>query len=429
MEKRLRYVENTSQGAIPARSPEMELLLLCARWPWRVEDCEGIREQASGPVDWQRFLRLTRHHRLVPLVSNRLQACVAEPRSPEQDAVLTELRQLSSANTYQALRSLAELRRILQEFQTQNIGAVRVLKGLPLAQSVFGDLGLRAAGDIDLLIDEASVLDADRVLRGFGYRGLFEPASFSPKRLAFYRAHWKDIAYRNPETGFEIDLHWRGFRNSAMAGSSLCASNASDYVSFGGLRVATLPRMESLLYLCVHGTLDGWLYLKSLVDVGAQVRNMSAAELDVLVKLAEGYGVLPELTAALMLVRRYLGMDHWSASLLPESDATVKHILRYADRNLVRGRFLADRDAIPIARTLAFEFGLRRNLRYRRELLLRVLFRARMWKTMPLPDFLFGLYPLLSPLEWVVFRLRRHRPDTGPSVSTAPRRGFRRPTV
>ncbi len=47
------------------------------------------------------------------------------------------------------------------------------------------------------------------------------------------------------------------------------------------------------------------------------------------------------------------------------------------------------------------------------ELLLRVLFRARMWKTMPLPDFLFGLYPLLSPLEWVVFRLRRHRPDTG----------------
>jgi hypothetical protein len=214
-----------------------------------------------------------------------------------------------------------------------------------------------------------------------------------------------------------------------MAGASLCTNTASDYVSFGGLRVATLPRMESLLYLCVHGTLDGWLYLKSLVDVGAQVRAMSAAELDALAALAAGYGVLPELTAVLMLVRRYLGMDHWSASLLPESDPTVKHILRFADRSLIEGRVLADRDTIPITRTIAFEFGLRRNLRYRCELLLRLLFRARMWKTMPLPDFLFWLYPLLSPLEWVAFRLRRHRPDTDRSVSTAPRRGFRRPTV
>jgi hypothetical protein len=56
---------------------------------------------------------------------------------------------------------------------------------------------------------------------------------------------------------------------------------------------------------------------------------------------------------------------------------------------------------------MAFEFGLRRNLRYRRELLLRVLYRARMWQTFPLPDILFGLYPLLSPFEWVIFRLRQ----------------------
>jgi len=433
MEKQLREVANTPQHAAPAWSPELELLLLCARWPPRLEDCKYIRDQAAEPIDWQRFLLLAQHHRLVPIVSSRLQACVPEPRSPEQEAVLTELRQLSAANTYQALRSLAELRRIVQEFWTQNIASVRILKGLPLAQSVFDDLSLRATGDMDLLIDEASVLDADRVLRGFGYCGLFEPVRFSPKQLAFYRAHWKDIAYRNPETGFEVDLHWRCFRNSAMPGSSLCATASSEYVSFGDLRVAILPRLESLLYLCVHGTLDGWLYLKSLVDVGAQVRTLSEADLDALASLAAGYGILPELTATLVLVRRYLGMDHWSANLLPEGDPTVEHILRYADRNLVLGRFLADRDAIPIAHTLAFEFGLRRSFRYRFELLLRVLFRARMWKTIPLPDFLFYLYPLLSPLEWFVIRLRRHRPKPAPeaerSESTAPRRGFRRPTV
>jgi hypothetical protein len=404
-----------SEDAAPPLSPELDLLLLCAQWPPRGdEDCRSIRERSSRPLDWQLFLRLVQHHRLVPIVSYRLQACVPEPRSPAQEAVLTELRQLSSANTFQALRSLAELRRIAQEFERHNIASVRVLKGLPLAQSVYGDLSLRAAGDIDLLIDEANILDADRALRGLGYRGLFQPDRFSPRRLAFYRAHWKDIAYIHPETGLEVDLHWRGFRNSAMPGNALCAVAAEDHIAFGEFRVATLSRMEALLYLCVHGTLDGWLYLKSLVDVGAQVRDMGEAGLDELATLAAGYGILPELTAALTLVRHYLGMDHWSERLLPESDPTVQHILRYADRNLVQGNFLADRDAIPIATTLAFELGLRRNFRYRRELLLRVLFRARMWETLPLPDSLFYLYPLLSPVEWVVFRLRQRRPNPAP---------------
>jgi hypothetical protein len=411
---------------LPARSahtPEVDLLLLCARWPLRPEDSRLVREQCSRALDWQRFLLLVRHHRLVPLISHNLEASRAELQTPEQQAVLDELRQLASANAYQSLRSLAELRRVVQEFHTHGI-AVRVLKGLPLAQSVFGDLSLRAVGDLDLLIDESSILDADRILRSFGYRGLFQVERFSPKRLAFYRAHWKDLAYVNPDTGFEVDLHWRGFRNSQMPGAALCATAAHDTVSFGNFQVDTLPSKEGLLYLCVHGTLDGWLYLKSLVDVAAQVRAMSEAELDGLAALAAGYGVLPELSATLILVRRYLEMDHWSGQLLPESDATVAHIHRYVERGLDGGNFLADRDAIPIAATIAFEIGLRRSLRYRRELLVRVLFRARMWEAIPLPDFLFGLYPLLSPFEWLLFRVRQGlvRPGEAPRAQAGEQR-------
>jgi hypothetical protein len=359
-------------------------------------------------MDWQRFLLLAQHHRLVPLVSHTLHASVAESRSPELEAVLNELRQLSLANAHQALRSLAELRRVVQELRARAI-PVRVLKGLPLAQSVFGEIGLRSTGDIDLLIDDISILEADRVLRGFGYRGLFQLERFTPRQFAFYRTHWRDNAYQNSATGFEIDLHWRLFRNSRMPGADLCDTPAGQSISFGGFQVETLLQRENLLYLCVHGTFDGWLFLKSLGDVAAQVRTMSEPELDELAILAEGYGILPELSAALALVRRTLAMDHWSAHLLPESDPTVSHILRYADRSLIQGGFLAGREDIPHSTTMAFEAGLRTNLGYRYELLLRVLFRARMWQTIPLPDYLFGLYPLLSPVEWVLFRLRKQK--------------------
>jgi hypothetical protein len=402
----LQQPEKLAPEAARSRPPEFDLLLLCARWPQRDEDRRLIRELSARLMDWQSFFLLAQHHRLVPLVSHSLHASIDESHSPALEAVLNELRQLSRANAHQGLHSLAELRRVVQELHARAI-PVRVLKGLPLAQSVFGEIGLRATGDIDLLIDDISILEANRVLRGFGYRGLFQLERFTPRQFAFYRTHWRDNAYQNSATGFEIDLHWRLFRNSRMPGADLCATPAGQSISFGGFQVETLLRRENLLYLSVHGTFDGWLFLKSLADVGAQVRTMSEPELDELAILAEGYGILPELTAALTLVRRTLAMDHWSAHLLPESDPTVSHILRYADRSLIQEGFLAGREDIPHSTTMAFEFGLRSDLSYRRELLLRVLYRARMWQTFPLPDILFGLYPLLSPLEWALFRLRQ----------------------
>ncbi len=417
MQQPRNHPPQSSRVRYSSRPPELGLLLLCARWPQREEDRQLIQIQASRPLDWRRFLLLAQHHRLVPLACHALHASTAEPRPRALEIVLDELQRLSLDNAHRALRSLAELRRVVQELQAHDI-PVGVLKGLPLAQSVYGDLGLRAVGDLDLLIDEDALREADRVLCGLGYRGLFQVEGFTPRQFAFYRAHWRDNAYRNPATGFEIDLHWSLFRNRAMPGAGLCDTPACDSVSFGGFLVETLPRMENLLYLAVHGTFDGWLYFKSLADVAAQVRTMSESELDALATLAVGHGVLPEISAALTLVRRYLAMDHWSARLLPESDPTVRHIMRYVGRTLVGGGFLAECYELPIARTMAFEFGLRRTPRYRLELLHRVLFRARMWQTFPLPDRLFFLYPLLSPFEWVFFRLRRRWAK--PTSSAAP---------
>jgi hypothetical protein len=118
-----------------------------------------------------------------------------------------------------------------------------------------------------------------------------------------------------------------------------------------------------------------------------------------------------------ILVRRYFGLKHWSERLLPATNPTVAHILQYADRTLVDAGYLADRETVPISSTLVFELKLRQDLSYRMELLTRVLFRARMWETIPLPDSLFALYPLLSPVEWILHRVRQPRPKAGVNAS------------
>lgn len=391
-----------------ANNLELELLFACARWPQRDSDRLLVCELAAQEPDWSSLVQLVTHHRIVPVVSHNLHHALSETTAADVQQAIAELRRRAAANTMSTLRLLSELKRVLVALDAAGLDA-RVLKGLPLAHTVFGDIGLRAPGDLDLLIDPQQIVTADREIQGLGYTGLFEPGRFSPKQLAYYRAHWKDVTYTNRTEGNELDLHWRCFRNPLMPGGQLCEPGTWETVTLGGLRVKTLPTREGLLYLCVHGTLDGWVYLKPLVDVGAQVRAMTEGELHELVDLAARHGILPELSATLLLVRRWLAMDHWSPRLLPETDRTVQHILRYVARTLDANGFRATREKIPISTTLRFEWGLRRDFRYRRQVVQRVLYRARMWETIPLPDWLFWAYPLLSPLEWVLFRIRKRR--------------------
>ena len=149
--------EKLAPEAARRQPPELDLLLLCARWPQRDEDRRLIHNLCARPLDWQRFFLLAQHHHLVPLVSHSLHASVDVSSSPALDAVLNELRQFSRDNAHLALLSLAELRRVVQELQARAI-PVRVLKGLPLAQSVFGEIGLRSTGDIDRIPPGKTIL-------------------------------------------------------------------------------------------------------------------------------------------------------------------------------------------------------------------------------------------------------------------------------
>ena len=389
---------------------ELELMLACARWPQRDSDRQLISDLAENVKDWRRFGLLTKHHRIVPLVSRNLQSALNTSASSRAQPAVTELKDASANMAMRSLVLLSELRRVMVALRASGI-AVRVLKGFPLAQLVYGDIGLRAPGDLDLLIESSHLLTADEVIRGLGYTGLLDPRRFNRRQLAFYRTHWKDITYTNPAFGNELDLHWRCFRNPRMPGATLCSAGSAETLTFGDLTLNTLPSREGLLYLCVHGALDGWVYLKTLADVAAQVRELPESELDSLATLAMEHQVLPEFSAAMLLVRRFLGLDHWSRRLLPEGNPTVGHILRYASNVLESRGFMASREEISVGQTLRFEWGLRRSIPYRIQILSRVLYRARMWETLPLPEWLFWAYPLLSPLEWVLFRVRERRPN------------------
>jgi hypothetical protein len=270
---------------------------------------------------------------------------------------------------------------------------------------------LRDAGDIDLLVAEKDIFKAGKILETLGYERFDPQARLTPRRLRSYLAHQKDFSYEHPTTGMVIDLHWRLFRNAFLPANAGLKQVGEDWINLGSERIPTLPAQRLLLYLCVHGALDGWLRLKWLADIGALLHTMTPEQLTSAASAAAEQQALPQFSAAILLCQDLLGFNSHPLpeGCLDRNDRRVAHILRFGKRLLTSNQYRPIRERIASPRWFLNELRLHSSLRYRLDLIQRSLFRPRIWQTFDLPDALFPLYVLLSPFEWVGFHLRLRR--------------------
>ena len=149
--------------------------------------------------------------------------------------------------------------------------------------------------------------------------------------------------------------------------------------------------------------------LKALADIVSLCREMPASELERLAEQANRTGVLPELSAALLLANRVFGVNIASSGMLPASHGTVARILKFSWFAISSNDYQLQREDITGQQWVQYELGLRTGVYYRWQVLQRVFFRTRVWSAVNLPDSLFLLYPLISPFEWLVFHGARWR--------------------
>ncbi len=212
---------------------------------------------------------------MVPLFFRNLEAFAAGYIPDEPAAALRACYGSQRAGLPPAQPATLLLSRLFREQQID----FRIFKGIPLAITAFQDATLRDVGDIDLLVAEKDIFKAGEILRAQGYLRFEPQARLTPRRLRSYVAHQKDFSYEHPGGGMVIDLHWRLFRNPLLPANAAIAEVGEDWLKLGAERIPTLPAPRLLLYLCVHGALDGWLRLKWLADIAALLRTMSAEQL------------------------------------------------------------------------------------------------------------------------------------------------------
>ena len=399
-------------------SAEVRLLGALCRPPDAVSIGHASIEQLVAQVgDWQRFLDLLIYHRLVPIAA-RNSALVKAAGIPSE--TVEALRSRSGSNAREAFRYLVVLKPLLELLGKDGIHPV-ILKGVPLSYIAYGDVSARDVGDIDLLIDQRDALRADDIFQKSGMVRKEPGGRLTPKRASFYLRNFKDFTYEAQPRGFEVDMHWRLIRDSATAAAILppSAHDSFEALRIGPLNLQVLSIDRTLLFLSAHGAMEGWARWKTLADMAALWTKATEAQRLQTWRCARESSATGFLAAALTLAGRWFAMDCGTDAEAELKRAAANerrlatYIVTHAGRAVLQHGYKPPPAGDSTFAMKLHEYRLHPSIAARAELARRILFRPRIWETVNLPDFLFPLYSLLSPIEWVSFRRRPTENRTG----------------
>jgi hypothetical protein len=288
-----------------ALAAECELLICCARLDPGPAGFERIRQLVQGPLDTDYLLDLAARHGLRPLLYKHLSA--SGENSIPRDLHI----KLWAAHELRVRRNLAmtaELVRVVSLFDASGIPSIPY-KGPALAQAVYGDVGLREFGDLDILLREQDALAAQALLIAQGYAPNYalEPraeAVFMSSGLQYH------LALTHDASNIMVELHWKtdpGCAVERLLGSQLWDRPKS--ASLAGTALRGFAPSELLLILCLHGSKHHWSSLGWLVDIAELIRQNPAIDWAWITTAARELGAQRKLLLGLYLAHELLAAN------------------------------------------------------------------------------------------------------------------------
>lgn len=179
-----------------------------------------------------------------------------------------------------------ELSNIIEMTDKARISVI-VLKGVLLAETLYGNPGLRAIGDLDLLVRFEDLDPMIELLQGLGW----QPRPYQDDRATIniterstLAAEWQpgEWCFIHPK-GYIIDLHWHlipapWLRKSYNISMKTIWQSAIPVVLPEFPQVLELTPVHTVIYLCLHLAQHGLQSLKHLLDIDLFVRKYCYAE-------------------------------------------------------------------------------------------------------------------------------------------------------
>ena len=378
----------------------LALLRCTSKQEWEAE----IDLFVPQSVDWQAFVALIDRHLVAPLVHNQLGNW-----GPDfvPDHVHSQIHDRYRSNGLHALLLASEFTRLSKLFETNDI-AVLPLKGFALAVQVYGDLSMRHAGDLDVLVSPRDADGAAELLRGNGYVNIdssLEHTAYQKERIKQFRNHF---VYWNQKKRIRLELHWRLLeaRHLYNVGFDELFTRAQTIV-VGDRQLKVMSMEDTLLFALAHGASHAWNHLFWLCDVSRILRQGSGLDWDRVATLAAQLSISRPLAQGLILSHLLL---HTSLAdevvAVTERDPVIQRLVETAIQAIRR------QDPFPATLTgriqdVRYQLKLSSSFAYKLDHVGSRLLDIEGWDSVPLPNALFPLYYLLGPLTWIGRRLRR----------------------
>lgn len=277
---------------------EAELLVQCARTGITQGLVARIRQKFQEPLDWASFLQMAEYHGVEPLIYATLSKCAPDLVPAE---ALIRLRQKVQVGGL-LNRSLAqELIKLCDEFALRGVPIIPI-KGATLATVAYGNLGLRDFTDLDLLVPESSVGEAQVILTTFGYE---------PRDVVDAQSDEHDDGphqvFVKKRSLCRVDLQWVmahqhfAFR---LDRPEFWARRVS--VTFENRTVPGLATEDLLIVLCVHGSKHAWEQLKWVCDVAELLRSHPNLDWSAIMSSSSAWGCQRLVMMGLSIAHRLL---------------------------------------------------------------------------------------------------------------------------
>jgi hypothetical protein len=381
---------------------EVEILLCCARTRRDPQAAARILTLLQGDVDWDYLLQAAGRHGMVPLLFWHLDNACPET-VPE--AYMTELRRHFRSNSLKNLLLAGELLKLYELFEQNDIFAIPY-KGPALAASVYRNLALRQAGDLDILVGRRDVLKAKELLLSLGYvpTPWRTGERLTPAQESAFLRFEREYAFMHEGADISVEIQWEVIpRYFSFSWDPVSLRQRRQLVSLGGGAVSTFVPEDLLLVLCIHGSKHFWERLRWVCDVGETVNLFREMDWDDIMARAAAFGSERMLLLGLSLAHSLLNADVPVALLeKARADPAVERLAEDARRRL----FSESDDTVGNLDWSAFHpFHYRMRERWRDRLgyvLLKLAEpNAADWMERPLPERLFPLYFVLRPLRLI----------------------------
>ena len=261
--------------------PEHEIVLCVARRELGAEEQAHLRQLLKQNLDWDYLFTIANTHGLLPLFQKHLHALGADPVPID---FRVSVRRHSLSNTQTVLHLVGKQLKLHRLFKDNNIPTA-IFKGSALAQSAYGDISLRQAGDIDVLISRAHFARARLLLESLGYQ---MTPQLTATQLSSHLASHCEIQFVRDDWFTIVDLHW------ALAPKSFVFKMDAEEllsrlqpVTIAGTEIETLATEDLIVYLSMHGAKHLWRALEWISSLGELIRSAESIAWDTVVRRAQ----------------------------------------------------------------------------------------------------------------------------------------------